>query len=77
VRRILIEDRGSLHIEEIVRAAQAHGWMQDVGDPRNALKAAANRLVDDGDVERGEKPSTYRYRPDKLPPLPQGGTSEG
>jgi hypothetical protein len=64
-------------MNEIVQAALSHGWMGDVGNPHNALTAAAKRLVSDGEVQRGERPGSYRYKPDLLPPLAPEVTQEG
>jgi hypothetical protein len=68
VRLVLIEDRGTMHLDEIEAAVTQRGWMEDVADRRNALGAAATRLVRDGEIER-VGPSRFRYRIEKLPPL--------
>jgi len=74
VRRILVEARRQMHIDEIVKEALRRGWMLDVSSPKNALTAAAKRLVDDGELERRGR-AVYRYRLDKLPaPETKGGS---
>ena len=57
-----------MSIKEIAADVKSRGWMANLDDPRNALAAAANRLVGEGEVEK-VNPNVYRYRIDRLPPV--------
>jgi hypothetical protein len=56
-----------LHVDELTDTVRARGWMSEIENPRNALNAAAKRLVGDGVAEKGRKPATYRLRDEALP----------
>jgi hypothetical protein len=63
VRLIVEEADRPLSIHEIVQGAKDRGWMVGVDSLRNALGAAANRLVRDGEIVR-TRPGVYAKLPD-------------
>jgi|SRR5579859_380724 len=50
-----------LHVAEMAQLASDRGWMNDVESRRNALNAAAKRLVQDKEIERGSRRATFRW----------------
>lgn len=67
IRRILLEARKPMTVQEIVADLRARDWMQDLVRPAETVAVTARRLVKDGEVEVTGK-RTFRYRLDKLPP---------
>jgi hypothetical protein len=62
VRRILRENGRAMKPRELVKAVIERGWIDaDARDPAAAVRQAARRLIDDGEVERLPD-GTYRYR---------------
>jgi hypothetical protein len=61
--RILLQEAypKPLHITEMAQLAADRGWMGDVESRRNALNAAAKRLVQDKEIERGSRRATFRW----------------
>lgn len=70
---ILSESGEEMHIDAIAQDAVARGWMADVANPRNALSAAAKRLVTDGKIEATGR-ARYRYPKNQLPMGATGAT---
>jgi hypothetical protein len=74
VRGVLIDARSAMKIPDIAAEIERRHWMPDVQNTRDAVAATVQRLVRDGEVERVAH-GVYRYRLDKLPPLPEVPTT--
>lgn len=88
VRRLLVETRREWKRSALIQEILRRGWINpEAKHKQAAVGTALDRLVREGEVERvPNKRATYRYPPDKLPPIedrsevylsltPEGGES--